>query len=380
MDGYYGTCPECRRNDELAEEQRSIAFAQTAEQERIQRQVQEEAHLNEIKRKLLELALESVDDRDGVEKKASILMRSSDFAANLHWFWTDVSGNEFLSNSYYSTALGPLVSANSTPEGAVSFFDGLDQRVREGLEPWLEKQTSDSVYCNKILPLHQSYQQVVKRREIEQQRRNEENSRNYAAEQARRDETAAREKTAAEAAESSRKSLVAVGAIISALLWLAGVAVVGFIAAGGLNTITEAPLANAKTSLAVFILLALIGSKDVFVISRAYLERNSLYGGRCSLPWSTLVCDFVNNPKAWLYWSAACLLLLITAGAWKDVEGWGRVVMLGSVFALPLVPFVRGSIGSFVLGIAGGLVSLIVASIAGWILSGIFGWIMTSSS
>lgn len=73
-------CSECRRNKDFAQRQ-----TQT------QREIARSAHLNEIKRNLLNLAIEGLEDRDGASKKIALLMKSSDFRSNLEWFWSDMT-------------------------------------------------------------------------------------------------------------------------------------------------------------------------------------------------------------------------------------------------------------------------------------------------
>jgi len=359
MDGY-GVCPECRRNDELAEEQRSIAFEQAAEQERIQRQVQEEAHLNEIKRKLLDHAIEAVEDKESAARKVSVLMRSSDFSGNLHWFWPDVSGNEFLTDIYFSDVLDPLISQSLSEDSAIKLFDGLDYRVRGVVGSWLEQQASDSAWSKKALPLYRAYQQVLQRREIEQQKENEESARRSAEQQAEHEKQRAKETAEWHSKERSVGFWSALGA-----LGTTGIFLGGYVFGGSLKLATWLADSN-YAAVSVYGLLALVGLFVMFGSARDY-TRDWLKNGD------------VREVKLLVYWSAVLLILFLTWRSWNSTEGPVRLALIAAAFGLPFVPLLRGAIGSFALGIAGGLLSLLASYIAGGILSGIFGWIMTSN-
>jgi hypothetical protein len=356
----YGLCPECKRNDDLAEEQRSIAYEQVAEQERIQRQVQEEAHLNEIKRKLLDHAIEGLEDRATAAQKVAVLMRSSDFSGNLAWFWGDVSANAFLSDVYFGIALGPLTSTGMSENSAVNHFDSLDYRVRGAVGPWLEKQASDSAWTQKALPFYRAYQQVLHTRQIEQQKENEESARRSAEQQAEYEKQRAKEAAEWRSKERSVGFWSALGA-----LGTTGIFLGGYVFGGSLKLATWLADSN-YAAVSVYGLLALVGLFVMFGSARDY------------------TCDWLKNGdvrevKLLVYWSAVLLILFLTWRSWNSTEGPVRLALIAAAFGLPFVPLLRGAIGSFALGIAGGLLSLLASYIAGGILSGIFGWIMTSN-
>ena len=75
MEGW-GWCPECKRNDQLANEQRNIAFDVAEEEERAKARLQQDAHIKDVLRKLLDLAVESLEDADLAEKKVRVIMQS----------------------------------------------------------------------------------------------------------------------------------------------------------------------------------------------------------------------------------------------------------------------------------------------------------------
>jgi hypothetical protein len=359
MDGY-GLCPECRRNDDLAEEQRSIAYEQAAEQERIQRQVQEEAHLNEIKRKLLDHAIEGLEDRETAAQKVAVLMRGSDFSGNLNWFWGDVSANAFLTDVYFGIVLEPLTSRNMSESEAIKVFDGLDYRARGVLGVWLDKRPADSSWQKKALPLYRAYEKVQRNREIEQKKQNEENQRHYEQQQKENETHRAKEAARQQAIDRSVGFRSGLAAVAATALFLSGFVLSGFL---------KLPLwmnsAN-YTAVAAFAVLLLLCVFFLFSIARDY----------CS---GWLRNGYVDDDfKRIIYWAAVVLMLFLTWRSWSSLEGPVRFALIAASFGLPFVPLLRGAIGSFAVGVAGGLISLIISYIAGGILSGAYGWVMKS--
>lgn len=359
MDGY-GICPDCRRNDDLAEEQRSIAYEQAAEQERIQRQVQEEAHLNEIKRKLLDHAIEGLEDRDAAAQKVAVLMRGSDFSGNLNWFWDDVSANAFLTDVYFGIALEPLASKNMSESEAIKLFDSLDYRARGVLAVWLNEQPADSSWQKKALPLYRAYEKVQRNREIEQKKQNEENQRRYEQQQKENEANRSKEAARQQAIDKAIGFRSGLAAIVATGLFIAG-----FILAGFLKLPLWMNSAN-YAAVAAFAALFLFCVFSIFSISKSYCN-----------DW--LKNGFVEDEFKWIiYWAAVVLMLFLTWRSWGSLEGPARFALLGAAFGLPFVPLLRGAIGSFAIGVAGGLISLIVSYLAGGILSGVYGWVMKS--
>jgi hypothetical protein len=419
----YTLCPACRRNDQLLDQQRRVAAQDAAEH----RQAQEEAHLNEIKLKLLDLAIAAIEDKESAARKASVLMRSSDFSQNLHFFWRDVSGNEFLFDVYFSDVLKPLVSQNwpvqceseiaayahgfaanqdkslfitqngqtfgpHDPEEIADFIDtgkfrpdnlcwregwaewrpissflsensviklldGLDYRVRDAVGPWLEKQTSDSSWGKKALPLYRFYEQVVERRKIEQQKENEEIARRSAEEQAefQRQEAQKAAENAAKQASAARSSfLPAVGATLSFMC--------GFMIAGAAR-IALWVRSGEYLSFCVFVILMAACIWPVFRFARVYLLER--YLGAIDLP---------VGESSWRI-RHADIYLTIAGGIFLLIQAWplfGSANIVAQVFAvvlacaLPCVPLLRGLLGAIMLGSVVGLVAIPVCWLAGW--------------
>jgi hypothetical protein len=344
----------------LAEEQRSIAYEQVAEQERIQRQVQAEAHLNEIKRKLLDHAIEALEDRATAAQKVAVLMRGSDFSGNLSWFWGDVSANAFLSDVYFGIALEPLTSQGISESEAVKLFDGLDYRARGALEAWLDKQPADSSWQKKALPLYRSYERVQQSREIEKRKRDEANQRRY--EQQQKEDQANRAKEAArqQAIDRSIRFRSRLAAVMATGIFLSG-----FVLAGFFKLSLWMNSAN-YSAVGVFAVLLLLCVFFLFTMAQDYCN-------------SWLKNGYVDDEfKLTVYWASVALVLFLTWLSWGVIEGPVRLVLIAAAFGLPFIPLLRGALASFSLGVAGGLLSLLASYIAGGILSGIYGWIMTS--
>lgn len=356
----YGLCPECKRNDDLAEEQRSIVYEQVAEQERIQRQVQEEAHLNEIKRKLLDHAIEGVEDRDTAAQKVSVLMRGSDFSSNFNWFWADVSANAFLADVYFSVALEPLTNQNISEGEAIKLLDGLDYRARGVVGAWLDKQPADSAWRKQSLPLYRAYEKVQQSREIEQGKQNEENQQRYEQQQKEYEANRAKEAARQQTIEKSIGFRSGLAAVASTGIFFSGFVLAGFF---------RIPLwldSSNHTAVAIFAVLLLFCVFFLFSIARDY----------CS---SWLKNGYVDDDfKRIIFWAAVVLMLFLTWLCWGLLEGPARFALLGAAIGLPFVPLLRGAIGSFAVGIAGGLISLVVSYIFGGVLSGAYAWVMKS--
>jgi len=123
----YNICPECIR----LEEERSSAFALADRQEEDQRRILEEGHVKELTRKLLDLALESIHNKDLAAEKVRILMRSSTFCENESSLWSEIAANQFLSDCYYPFRLG------NPPEPAA--IRNLPQHSRDSVQAYIRK-------------------------------------------------------------------------------------------------------------------------------------------------------------------------------------------------------------------------------------------------
>ncbi len=120
-------CPECTR----LEEQRDADFALARMQEEDQRQLLEEGHVKELTRKLLDLALESLQNKNLATEKVRLLMQSSTFCENEWRLWSEIAANSFLADCYYPFRLG------NPPE--LNAIRNLPQHSRESIEAYLRK-------------------------------------------------------------------------------------------------------------------------------------------------------------------------------------------------------------------------------------------------
>jgi hypothetical protein len=87
----YSICPACVRQQQDAEKQQS----------------------QELARKLLDLAMESVETPSVAMKKFASLIGSPRFQNNIHGLWGDIESNNFLNICYYKLSLGESPSVTS---------------------------------------------------------------------------------------------------------------------------------------------------------------------------------------------------------------------------------------------------------------------------
>ena len=144
-----GLCPACRRNDELADEQRNIAYDLADAQEQSNARLQHDAHLKNVISKLLDLAIESVEDSNKAEKKVKIIMKSALFTDNEYNFFPEIKANVFLADCYYKTRLSLRPSLDALKE--------LPDYALRYIPEW-ERSSDVSVYSEKILTLYEVYQ------------------------------------------------------------------------------------------------------------------------------------------------------------------------------------------------------------------------------
>jgi hypothetical protein len=156
---YGGVCPACRRNEnhareerqrneELAREARENALAASLREEIANKELQHDAHVKQVLRKLLDLAVESVEDSKLAEKKVKVVMKSAVFANNVNAFFDEIEANNFLADCYYKLHLGvkpTIEKIESLPPIAVTY-----------LENWVSAHQNKN-YAIKIKKLYASY-------------------------------------------------------------------------------------------------------------------------------------------------------------------------------------------------------------------------------
>jgi hypothetical protein len=119
---YGGTCPSCRRaqdqdrkdnqrhreslqaQEDALREQEHLQWQNLQTQQRILSENAELAHLNEIKRRLLELSIEGVENPDMARKKIEIVIRSPEVIGNMQFFRELCESNLILALIYNQVA------------------------------------------------------------------------------------------------------------------------------------------------------------------------------------------------------------------------------------------------------------------------------------
>ena len=352
-------CPECKRNAQLAQEQ-----------EQSRREVERTSHLNEIKRKLLDLAIEGTEDRDAASQKVAILVRGSDFSENLNWFWPEVAANDLLLDVYFSEVLKPLATGSQNDASAVEFFDGLNYNARELVGQWLAAQPSGGRW-DEAVSKYRDYSRVLGERAAERQRQADEYARRSAQEQG---EQQAKQQQESEARQSREKRANFFGLLTAPLSSL--IVLAGFVFGGSLKLQTWISQDN-RIAVALFGFLGLFLVFAVFGISRNYVS-NMFNKSTAYASYPIIGIQETSSIRTWLYVAAVALTLFLTWRSWNSLEGTARLLSIAAAFGVPLVPLLRGAVGSFALGIAAGLLSLLVAYIAGGVLTGVLGWVMKS--
>ena len=346
-------CPECKRSEAFARQQ-----AQS------QREVERSSHLNEIKRKLLDLAIEGTEDRETASQKVAILVRSSDFSENLNWFWPEVAANDLLLDVYFSEVLKPLAVGSQNDASAVEFFDGLNHNARELVGQWLAKQPYGGRW-DEGARKYRHYDEIIRERGAAQKRQAEENARLSALEQTQRNDQQAKENAKRQAAKKRSNLLGSLAAFPTTLIFLGA-----FLFAGSLKLSLWIER-GAQASVGLFGILGLILTLLFFIIARDYTKTRLM-------PPPQVGSDETLSILGFLYVGGMALILWMTWSVWPQLSGPARIGLIAAAIAVPLAPLVRGVLGSAAFGIVAGLISLLVSYIVGGILAAIFGWVMKS--
>jgi len=342
----YGLCPDCKRNEELVNEQRNIAYGVAEEEERAKERLQHDAHIKDVLRKLLDLAVESLENSDLAEKKVKVIMKSAVFANNERDFFPEIKANSFLADCYYTLHLGSNPNTEKLSQ--------LSGNAQNFLESWASSH-HNAKYASKVKKVYSVYlSEKAEQDRIDAEERAKQQS-IWEKENAQREAESKKKRLAAEARENSKKrsqTLVAVcGSAFCSLLFLGG-----FIAGGLVKT----PLWNQEknfTAIGSFYVLLLFCVFRAFLSSKDYI----LDIIRKNYPSDTM--------KLWLLWTGMILLFIGTCVLWKESTGIVRIILIAATIGLPLIPYIRGIIGSVALGIVAGLVSLPISYVAGATIS-----------
>ena len=349
----YGLCPDCKRNDELVNEQRNIAYGVAEEEERAKERLQHDAHIKDVLRKLLDLAVESLENSDLAEKKVKVIMKSAVFANSERDFFPEIKANSFLADCYYTLRLG----ANPGGEQIAA----LSHDALCFLECWANSHHNDK-YAAKVKKLYSAYLSQKAEQDKNEAEESKKQQLIWEKENAQREAERQKQRAASEARENAKKSTQTLIAIIASSfcsLFFVG----GFLLGGFLKIPLWIKESN-YTATGSFLVLLLISVYIAFVSSKDY----TLDIIRKNYPSDVL--------RLWMLWTGIIMLFIATCFLWKDANGITRIIFIIGAIGLPMIPFVRGILGSLALGIVGGLVSLPISYIAGGILSFAYTFIM----
>lgn len=343
----YSLCPDCIRNKELVNRQRDIACVAAEKDERAKERLQRDAHTKDVLRKLLDLAVESLENSDLAEKKVMVIMKSAFFANNEEDFFPEIEANSFLADCYYTLRLG----ANPGGEQIAA----LSHDALYFLECWANFHHNDK-YAAKVKKLYSAYLSQKAEQEKNEAEESKKQQLIWEKENAQREAFRQHQQAVSEARENAKKSTQNLVAIIAAsfcsLFFFSGFLVGGFLIIPLLSTESN------YTATGSFWVLLLISVYIAFVCSKDYTLKPTYM--------------YQDVLRLWMLCTTIIMLFIATCFLWKDANGITRIICIIGAIILPMIPFVRDILGSLALGIVGGLASLIISCIAGAILSFVF--------
>jgi len=165
-----GLCPACVRNDLVADEQRQIASRVAQEENWANEKRDHQSSIKDVSRKLLELALEAVENASIAKKKVKVLIKSASFSKIERELFSEIRENNFLADCYYTTKLG----LNPTLDSVKKLHDLALEHIPE----WVIY-SEESVYSKKVSSLYQAYQVELEaeKKLREEERKKAENNR-----------------------------------------------------------------------------------------------------------------------------------------------------------------------------------------------------------
>jgi hypothetical protein len=381
---------------EQMEEQQRIAFEQREEQQRIvneqienQERIANESHLNEIKRKLMDVAMTQVSSPKIASSQALVILRSSDVTDNIAWFWPTISSNDFLKYTY----LEDIFSEIDENTDAVDFFDAIDSYVYEDfhqdVQNWLRSNADEksAIKLSKIDEYDRALHQRDQDEENERQKRLQEQK-----EEKKRQAAINAELKAAQYNQDRKNSAlrhISMAIIIVAVipiawhflsLWIsawnhpvrmsqAGVWPLILDLAGGEITqvgekcsviLAQAGGSSLSQGLAVWIavILYLIGLSVGLILAWELIFDDRELWGMILAPVGAIALTIV-------FWSEVSSQLI-------------HLIMIVICVICPFIPFIRGGLASLTFGIFLVYFLILPAWIVGWSVGSITGWFYKS--
>jgi glutaredoxin len=346
---FSGLCPACERNKQLLRQQRDLAQQQLdndvaerrheveMQEERLREQEERlrEDDVRDIVKKLLDLAMEGLEYSDLAGKKVKMVMQSAFFTDNESEFFPEIKANIFLADCYYALRLG------SQPRTAQ--FNRLSDYAQNFLKSWADT-SRDARYAAKVSKLYSDYLSEKAKQAKADAEKKAEQARADAEKKAEQDKIIAKKR-------AEQTSLAIKGSTICSLLFLGGFLYVG---------VYQLPLwieTNLPAEISFFVLL-LICLPIAFLASKNYIKEYLAYGSVTDHP--TFICLIISG----------MILLVVTCLLWMESTGIFHVILnIVVAIGLPIIPFIRGIIGSVALGIAAGFVALSIAYCVGGVIN-----------
>ncbi len=119
-----------RMQQETLREQERLQQQSLWEQERLQREslqkqkkIQDNAHVNSIRAKMLELSLLALSDEKKAKLGAELLLKSPSFSDHMEDLYNDLTNSEFLSDCFFEIHFGKFINFNESDWGGEEDLD-----------------------------------------------------------------------------------------------------------------------------------------------------------------------------------------------------------------------------------------------------------------
>ncbi len=370
---------------QVLEEQREIAHEQLENQREIaheqlenQREIAREEKLNEFKLRLLNFSIQAISEPEKATAAALIMIRSTTFSDNIHWFWGDLIRNNFLIDVYFKEALAPLLTENEPITylddfdhqvliDADTYLDKFDHQVLIDAEVWLQRFTNESDWGRVVLPKIIHYKKIIRQREDEAEKKILVQKAKQAAKLLERQaqQAALHERNRIINIRNDRRkwiiaSIVTLNYSVVYLIagWKSYRYLLTWLTTGNGLGPGFGPLAVGTTvMLFLAVLLATLRKIHTFTASTI---RNGV------------------DPFGAVFWLSATATTGIVLNYWALANDTRiQVAMLASVIILPMIPLVRELLTVALISAVTGLISFSIACLGGFSTGHLINWIST---
>jgi hypothetical protein len=164
-------CADCRRMEQMIYQQKEIANESAKESQK-----------NDIRQKILNCAIDAIDNPQTNKKKIKVILKSPFFINNECELFEEIKSNLFLSDSYYHARLGSSPTINSIKK--------LPNYAMDFITEWAN-QAEDEHFSKKVLNLYLAYRTELdaeQKRQEEEEKRSEQKRKRQEARQRKEDQ------------------------------------------------------------------------------------------------------------------------------------------------------------------------------------------------